>query len=92
MENKKRIKRFNDSFNNLIKEDVGKSKIPSWELDSKISSILESNIKEIPYEGTEVDKYGLRNSILELIYELCPEYRPDFDKFNDDYDRFGYRR
>lgn len=34
-------------------------------------------MKDIPYEGTEVDKYGLRSSILELIYELCPEYRPE---------------
>lgn len=51
-------------------------KYNSYELDSKIDKILESNIKEIPWEGTEVDKYGLKGSILELIYELCPEYRP----------------
>ena len=36
-----------------------------------------SNMKEVPYEGIDVDKQGLRDSILELVYELCPEYRPE---------------
>lgn len=58
--------------------DVNENKrLTSWEIDSRIDKIINSNMKEIPYEGTEVDKYGLRSSILELIYELCPEYRPD---------------
>lgn len=52
-------------------------KLSSWELNSKIEKIINSNIKEIPYEGTEVDKHGMRSSILDLIYELCPEYRPE---------------
>jgi len=52
-------------------------KLSSWELSSKIDKIINSNIKEIPYEGTEVDKQGIRDSVLELIYELCPEYRPE---------------
>jgi hypothetical protein len=51
-------------------------KLSTWQIESKIEKILKSNIKEIPYEGTSVDTYGLRDSILELIYELCPEYRP----------------
>lgn len=44
-----------------------------WELQSKIEKIVESNIKEVPYEGTQVDKFGLRQEILELIYELRPD-------------------
>lgn len=52
-------------------------KLSSYELNSKIEKIVNSNIKEIPYEGTEVNTYGLRESILELVYELCPEYRPE---------------
>lgn len=65
-----------DKLNNFRKFNESK-KLSSWELDSKIEKIINSNIKEIPYEGTEVDKYGMRSSILELIYELCPEYRPE---------------
>jgi hypothetical protein len=57
-------------------------KYNSWELESKIDKILESNIKEIPWEGTDVNKYGLKESILELIYEISPEYRPK-DSFLD---------
>jgi hypothetical protein len=49
----------------------------SWELRDKIDKILSDNIKEIPYEGTEVDKYRIVESFMELIYELSPEYNPN---------------
>ena len=52
-----------------------KNKLQSWELNSKIDNIINSNIKEIPYEGTEIDKSGLKEDILELLFELCPEYK-----------------
>lgn len=61
----KHLKKFNES-----------KKLSSWELSSRIDKAIDSNIKEIPYEGTEVDKGGIKDSILELIYELCPEYKP----------------
>lgn len=38
-----------------------------WELRSKIEKIVESNVKEIPYEGTEVNKYGIIEEFMELI-------------------------
>ena len=40
-----------------------------WELKNKIEKIVESNCKEIPYEGTEVDKSGIVEAICELITE-----------------------
>lgn len=64
------IKKFNEMNEN-------KEKLSSWELDSKISEIIEDNLEEIPYEGTQVNKSGLKGDIFELIYELCPEYRPE---------------
>jgi len=69
---------LNEAQENLNISDVSESKkLSSWELSSKIDKVINSNIKEIPYEGAEVDKQGIRDSILELIYELCPEYRPE---------------
>jgi len=62
-------------------------KLSSWELSDRISNIIDSNIKEIPFEGTDVDKQGIRDSILELIYELCPEYKPKQD--NEDSSFWG---
>jgi phosphate uptake regulator len=52
-------------------------KYSNWELQSKIDKIVSSNIKEIPWEGTEVNTYGIKEGIMELIRELCPEYRID---------------
>ena len=52
-------------------------KLSQWELSTKIDDIIEDNIKDVPYEGREIDKYGMKNSILDLIYKLCPEYTPD---------------
>ena len=52
-------------------------KLSQWELSTKIDDIIEDNIKDVLYEGREIDKYGMKNSILELIYKLCPEYNHD---------------
>jgi hypothetical protein len=74
----KNMKTFEEKTSELNISVVSESKkLSSWELSSKIDKAITSNIKEIPYEGTEVDKQGIRDSILELIYELCPEYRPE---------------
>lgn len=43
----------------------------NWEEQKKIEKILKDNIKEVPYEGTEVDTYNLKEAIYEygkLIY------------------------
>ena len=65
-----------NKHNRKFNEQSDNKKLSSWELSSKIEKIISSNIKEIPYEGTEVDRSGLKSSILELIYEICPEYKP----------------
>lgn len=63
----KHIQKFKGSLN---------EKLLIYELISKIDNAIESNIKEIPYEGTDVDQVGIRDSILEIIYEICPQYKP----------------
>lgn len=41
-----------------------------WEIDTKIEKLIEENCKEIPWEGTEIDKHGLKQSILDFVKEL----------------------
>ena len=48
----------------------------TWELQDEIEKIVEANVKEVPYEGTQVDKLGLRQEILELMYDLHPGLKP----------------
>lgn len=38
-----------------------------WELGRKIEKLIEDNCKDYDWEGTEVDKQGLKEDILELI-------------------------
>ncbi len=66
-----------DMVDNSIKELDENVKYSNWELQNKIDKIVSSNIKEIPYEGTQVNTYGIKEGIMELIRELCPEYRLD---------------
>lgn len=63
------IKKFNEQENF--------NKISRWELDDKIEKLIERNIKEIPWEGTDVNKSGLKESIWDLIYQLRPEFKPE---------------
>lgn len=44
-----------------------------WEIENKIEKIVNDNCKEIPYEGTEVDKGVIRSAIMNLIQELLNE-------------------
>ena len=62
----------------------------TWELQDEIEKIVEANVKEVPYEGTQVDKLGLRQAILELVYKLCPELKPkdDDDEYDQDKDEY----
>lgn len=46
-----------------------------YDLDSKVEKIIESNCVEIPYEGTDVHKYDMKNAIIELIQEIVSEYK-----------------
>lgn len=41
-----------------------------WELNTKIDEIVNKNVKEIPWEGTEVDKYQLKQDIIDFIKTL----------------------
>lgn len=52
------------------------NKLQHWELNDKIEKAIKSNIKEIPWEGTEVDVIGMKLDILEILYEIAPEYKP----------------
>jgi hypothetical protein len=39
----------------------------NWELKDKLEKIISNNCKEIPYEGTEINKYGIIEDIMELL-------------------------
>lgn len=41
-----------------------------WELETRIETIINNNIKEIPWEGDYVDKEELKQDIKNLIKEL----------------------
>jgi len=41
-----------------------------WELERRIEKIIERNCEEIPWEGTDVNKGGLKYDIINLIEEL----------------------
>ena len=40
-----------------------------WRLSSDLDTIISKNCKEIPYEGTEVDKQGIKEDILSYLKE-----------------------
>ena len=40
---------------------------PGYILDRALDEIISSNCKEIPYEGTEVDKEGIKRDILQYL-------------------------
>ena len=42
----------------------------NWNLQSKIEKILDTNIKEIPYEGKDVNKRAIMDSVCELTENL----------------------
>jgi len=67
---------MNTKHENIQKSDKIK-KLSKWELSTKIQNIINSNMKEVSFEGTSFDKFGLYDSILKLIFELCPEHRPE---------------
>lgn len=56
----KHLDRFNENINNMRDSQIR----------DKIEKIVSSNIKEIPYEGTDVDKYSIIQQIFEFIMEL----------------------
>jgi hypothetical protein len=60
-------------LNNIKMEN----KLQHWQLIDKIEKAIKSNMKEIPYEGTDVDVDGMKCDILEILYEIAPEYNPE---------------
>jgi len=44
--------------------------LSNWEIEKKIDKILNDNIKEIPFEGTDVDKASIKVELIELIKSL----------------------
>lgn len=51
-------------------------KLTQWELDNKVEKLISSNITHIEWEGDEIDTCTMKEDMLGLIYELCPEYKP----------------
>lgn len=49
-----------------------------WQLENRIEKIINRNCVEIPWEGTEVDKSGLREDIIDLIDEIKRESLKEF--------------
>lgn len=49
-------------------------KLTGWKLRDKVNEILDSNIKEVPWEGLDVNKEGLRQAIIDLVQsQQCKE-------------------
>ena len=46
----------------------------SYKLQRKLENIVNKHCKEIPYEGTEINKSGIENNIEELIKGLLKGY------------------
>jgi hypothetical protein len=44
-----------------------KVNLHSWEFTDKIEKIINQNCKEIPYEGTEIDKQSLKEDIIQFL-------------------------
>jgi len=44
-----------------------------WEIRDKIEKIVDENIKEIPYEGTSIEKADLIDDLIELIEEIIKD-------------------
>lgn len=55
------IRKFNESTK---KVDLSN---PDWELDRALDRIINKNCEEIPYEGTNVNKQGIKNDILAYL-------------------------
>lgn len=41
-----------------------------WKLRDRIEKIIDSNCREIPYEGTEVNKSSIKEEFINLLEEL----------------------
>lgn len=41
-----------------------------WFLSSSIEKVIKDNIKEVPYEGTEVNKLSLQEDIASLVSDV----------------------
>jgi hypothetical protein len=40
-----------------------------WKFSDVLDKCISSNVKEIPYEGTEIDKEGIKDSIISWLEE-----------------------
>ena len=45
-----------------------------WKMIDRIEKMINRNCKEIPWEGTEVDKGQLKQDIMDLIEEIEGRY------------------
>ena len=69
----KHLKKFNESIDDFNDEeptwnkDLNELKLRSWEFSDAIGKCIDDNCKEIPYEGTEIDKNGIREDIINWL-------------------------
>ena len=43
-------------------------------MESKVEKIVDSNVEKIPYEGDEVNRYGIKRDFLKLIKEILKDH------------------
>jgi len=60
---------------------TGKKGISNWEFEKMVDQIIQDNIKEVQWEGTQVDKTNLKQDFLELLKDVSIEIGR-FDKIS----------
>lgn len=62
----------------------------NYKFIDKIKQIVNSNCKEIPYEGTEVNKESVVSEVCELVNNLEPkeEVKETWDEIFDEFTKF----
>ena len=71
MKNIKIFEEYEPPTNNVDDDEVGKFSTDenelnprSWKFSEAIEKCINDNCKEIPWEGTEIDKYGIKEDII----------------------------
>jgi hypothetical protein len=91
-----------DEANRIVSEWVNENgitieldNVPEWKKRDMVSKIVDKNCKEIPYEGTEINKSAIVEEVLTLMKH--PNNVPKDDTFNQcvycghyDYDHFNW--
>jgi hypothetical protein len=63
---------FEDTMKYLKKQ---KEIIVDWKTERAIETAIEKNCKEIPWEGTDVDKAGIKEDFIRILKEFTRTYK-----------------